>query len=283
MSFDAALAALAAAHADELRHASREGAHERLDLEARIAELSAELSARQVVPSPQAAPLGAGAVLGGPAAVAVDAALADWRAVIQEPPGSGAVRIHEIIEACGWGYSVVSADERAERRRAGAEHPDRYTHNGDFSWCGCAVGSWWGRAGLRPVCRPGIDERSARSYMRTPLKVFSSCYRLVHHYAMGTTRVVDPEDVQAGDIVIVGPKPGHRKARSWGAHVTMATGPLQADGEVPTVEGNAKGAGPNGDTYEGVVCRSRPLASNRASVYRVLHCIRPIAADFAEV
>lgn len=217
---------------------------------------------------------------------AVAAALAMWRLEVKEPPDGDPEVIARMIEACGWSVSVISPMKRAARARRGQRAPHRYKKNGDFAWCGIAFAYWWLGEGLRPRVRDGIEKDFAASYAKDPIKVLSSCYRIYHHWAKGTERLIAPEDVRAGDLVIVGAAPGYmrtsesRPAPASGSHVTMATGPM-VEGEIPTVEGNAEGYGPRGDRYEGIVCRARALAASSPKTYRVLHCIRPLEEDFA--
>lgn len=151
--------------------------------------------------------------------------------------------------------------------RAGLGWGDSYERNGDFQWCGAfGVGYCWGAVGLR------ADIRKAYG---------SSCYRLVERWAKGTTRLIDSADARPGDIVIVGPPSG----RSWGAHITVAASEPYADDNgqwvIDTYEGNAKGEGPNGERFEGVIRRGRPYPGGDLSPneYRVMHVIRPLVGD----
>jgi hypothetical protein len=48
---------------------------------------------------------------------------------------------------------------------------------------------------------------------------------------------------------------------------------------IETVEGNAFGKGPDGQKYEGVIRRSRPLSAPDDRVYRVHFGVRPAAED----
>ena len=283
MTFDEAVERVISSHRDELRYVAREAAQDRLELEEtnrqlreRVRELEG-LGAAAVTPAPAPVPEES---VRPPADIALETALLDWESIIEEPPGNNSHRIDEMIRACHWRYSVISADERSARRNAGDPNYGTYRDNGDFSWCGTAVGSWWKGAGLRPVVLPPYREK----YKGRELMVLSSCYRIVREWAQGTARIIQPEQVRRGDIVIVGAKPGYKRssnskaAPSWGSHVTMAAGPL-VDGSIPTVEGNAKGTGPDGRVYEGVIRRGRVIASGNPKTYRVLHCIRPLQED----
>jgi hypothetical protein len=284
MSFVDALSDLQAAHADELRYLAREHMQEATEWEAERVDLMRELLAfRTQADSVQPGPVIPGDFDPSPTVrpprgeVAAAAAMTRWNALVQEPPGQNSGLIDGMIRSCGWTYSVASKDVRDARRAAGQPNPDTYRVNGDFSWCGVFVGDAWKQAGIAPEALPDFRDR----YKRRPLMMFSSCYRLVSHWARNTARVVEPQSAQIGDVVIVGAKPGSSKgAKHWGSHVTMALG-APVNGEIPTVEGNAKGAGPNGERYEGVIRRSRPLASNNPKTYRVLWVLRPLDEDFA--
>jgi len=94
----------------------------------------------------------------------------------------------------------------------------------------------------------------------------ASCYRL---WKAGKTiegvaedgaipvRAVDADAIRPGDIVVV----GNGKKR-WGDHICLVE--RVQGGLVYTIEGNARGVGPDGDTFEGVVKRTRPPQKSRA-------------------
>jgi hypothetical protein len=76
----------------------------------------------------------------------------------------------------------------------------------------------------------------------------------------------------------VGPAAG----KSWGAHITICESVDFENGEVHSIEGNARGVGPDGERYEGVVKQTRKLTGDGlpAKQYRVMHVVRPLAPDF---
>jgi len=279
-SFSEALAILQQSHEDELRYLGREYLQDLTEAEAEAEDLRARVLQLGEAGTPEPAP--APPASSSRADAAAEAAVARWQHVVQEPPGKHSAAIDLMIRSCGWTYSVASKDVRDARKAAGQPNPNTYRVNGDFSWCGVFVGDCWKQAGIVPLALPASRDR----YARRPLMVFSSCYRLVNHWAKGTDRVHDHGDVRRGDIVIVGAKPGYKRtsnskaAPSWGSHVTMALGGASG-GKIPTVEGNAQG-GPEGARYEGVICRTRPLKAADAKTYRVLWVLRPVDADFPE-
>lgn len=198
-----------------------------------------------------------------PAARALARAEAEWRSVVREPAGeapNGAARIDRYIRGSdGLGWGSADADNLDE--------PVPYAHNGQFQWCGAFAAYCWAAGGLR--------RRIRRDHM-------ASCYKL-HTWAGGTDRIVRPEDIQPGDVVIVGRQPGAligrdaigrpRYAPVWGEHITLARD-APADGYVPTWEGNAGGELGDGTQGEGVVRDRQPLAADDPQRYRVLYAIR---------
>lgn len=135
----------------------------------------------------------------------------------------------------------------------------REEYNGKFEWCGAFAAWCFGGAGLRASIR--------FSHM-------ASCYRL-HKWARANGRLIPAAQIQAGDIVVVGPGDNE-----WGRHITIATGPASA-GAIPTVEGNGTGLIPGGSwCRDGVVRNIRPLLDSRRKVYKVQHVVRFREEDF---
>lgn len=189
------------------------------------------------------------------------AAAAEWARDVREPPHpGGAARIDTYIrgpQGLGWGSVEVGP---------GARPGIPYTRNRQFEWCGAFAAFCYGAAGLKRIHR---------------LKRLASTYRLwVWSAEDNAARHVDPEDLQPGDIVVMGPA-GDRD----GAHIAIcATAP--DGGTITTVEGNAYGAGPTVARIEGVVRQVRPLAGAPglfSADYRVLFGVRPLASDFEVV
>ena len=136
---------------------------------------------------------------------------------------------------------------------------DRYDKNGEFAWCGAFVARALGEIGLRKDLR---------------VKSMASTYRIVQ-WAKGTDRyLTDPRECEPGDIVIVGDK-----RKKCGNHITLCRG---VDGDdVLTFEGNARGPGPGGRNYEGVIRKRRPFDTPKVPKrkYRVMHAVRIKAVD----
>ena len=170
---------------------------------------------------------------------------AEWLQVVQEPRGENWERIDSYIrgeQGLHWSWE------------------DRYDQNGEFAWCGAFVARALGELGLRRELR---------------VKSLASTYRIVQ-WAKGTDRYRDDvRECRAGDIVIVG---DGRKA--CGNHITLCYG--VEDNDVLTFEGNARGPGPDGRRYEGVIRRRRPfsVAKKEKKTYRVMHVVRVKAGDF---
>ena len=173
----------------------------------------------------------------------------EWCQSVHEPPGFNWERIDSYIrgkQGLVWTWE------------------DLYDQNGEFAWCGAFAARALAEVGLRKDLR---------------VHSLASTYRIVA-WAKGTDRLLsDPRQAQPGDIVIVGHK---GKGKKWyGNHVTLCRG---VDGDdVLTFEGNAKGPGPDGSRYEGVIRKTRPFEKKGQSsrVYRVMHVVRVKAEDCA--
>jgi len=194
-----------------------------------------------------------------PAAAVLAAAAAEWARDVREPPRpGGAARIDTYIrgpQGLTWGSVEMGP---------GARPGIPYTRNRQFEWCGAFAAFCYGAAGLGRLHR---------------LKRLASTYRLwVWAREDNGARWVDPEALQPGDIVVMGPA-GDRD----GAHVALCvTAP--DGGTINTFEGNARGIGPTGASIEGVVKQVRPLAGAPGLMdadYRVLFGVRPLPGDFA--
>lgn len=158
---------------------------------------------------------------------ALDAALAEWELGVREPDA----RIDEYIRgAQGLGWGTADAINWT---------PDApYTRNGMFQWCGAFAAFCWGSAGLLPKLRN---------------KKWASTVRL-YNWAQDSARVVTvPDDLSPGDVVIV-----TRGKKKQGEHICIVERVDLDTKLVHTVEGNARGIGPDGEVYEGVIKRTRP-------------------------
>ena len=157
----------------------------------------------------------------------VEAALAEWRRTVREPPIGDADDIRAYLRACGFGRA------------------DEYAADGDAEWCGAFAAACHVAAGARP--------EAVRVKSSPEVGDFASTYRLHRLCASDPRRRIDrAEDLRPGDVAIV----GRVGRRAWGEHVTIVEG--RAGGrEFATVEGNATGRLGDGSTGEGVVRRVR--------------------------
>jgi hypothetical protein len=205
-------------------------------------------SGREAPPPPQAAAVGPAAE----AADGLDAALAraeeEWRRPVTEPKGQGWERIDDYIRGPqGLTWSWVNP----------------YKKNQDFAWCGAFAAFCLDAAGLKAELRKAV---------------MASTWRL-HDWARKTPRFLQPEAIGRGDIAII----GRGTARvPWGSHITLCDS-VEPDGWLRTYEGNARGVGPDGTTYEGVIRQRRALPARASSPagYRVIYGIRILADDVA--
>jgi hypothetical protein len=187
------------------------------------------------------------------APIQIEVALEEHSRCIRDDQ-SGARRIDTYIrEGLGWTWTKRYRPQR-------------------FEWCGAAVAFWWLWAGLSHKVRR---------------KHLASCYRLWRWSGKGkpNERRIAPEDLQPGDIAVVGPEPAprdaprsERKARpKWGRHIVLVH--RVHEDHIDTVEGNAHGRLGDGTRGEGVVRCERPLSASRTRTYRVLYGIRPVEGD----
>jgi len=130
---------------------------------------------------------------------------------------------------------------------------------GGFSWCG-AFQAW---------CDRGLSEHIRR-------KVMLSTYRL-WEFCRNTPRDIPLDEIQRGDLVIVGRKGG----KKWGAHITRAL--EVTDTHVHTIEGNGHGLLGDGRWGEGVVTRKRPFQGHGAEKESViLFAYRFLDSDYED-
>lgn len=193
---------------------------------------------------------------------------------VEEPRGQGWEQIDDLIRG-ELGLNWPTADPTW--KRAGVAYGPGATK---FQWCGATVARAYGHAGLLHAVR---------------YKHMASTGRL-YRFARGTDRMVELDALQAGDIILVGARRKNAKGRVLveGEHVAMVD--RVADGYVVTLEGNAKGRGPDGRIFEGIVRRTRPLPksaggagwswrarcqiSGLRQTMEVMHAIRFLAEDF---
>jgi hypothetical protein len=131
---------------------------------------------------------------------------------------------------------------------------------GGFSWCG-AFYAW---------CEGGALKREIRR------KILPSTYRLWENYR-GTDRAVALDDIQRGDVVVI----GRGKGKRWGQHICRAIDVDET--HVTTIEGNAHGVLGDGSWGEGVVRRKRPFqefASQKESY--IMFAYRFLPEDYEE-
>lgn len=121
-----------------------------------------------------------------------------------------------------------------------------YKKNGQFSWCGA----------FAAMCFTKVQFKIRQ-------KIFPSCYRLYTNFNNTSRRV---SDVRPGDIVTV--FTSKDKTPNYGNHIVLPMSLPNADGDFDTIEGNAKGYGPDGEWREGVSKRTRNI-KDVACIYRL--------------
>jgi hypothetical protein len=191
-----------------------------------------------------------------PREIALEAAREEWKRGVNEHPGPGWGRIIDYIrDGLLWGWA--------------ARKPYR---NRSFAWCGAFAAYCWAMAGLLPKIRK---------------RHFASKYRLWRWSGKHkpNARRIAPEDIEPGDVVIVGKEPAPRSApRSvrkdrpiWGHHIVLAE-KRTANGWT-CIHGNGHGYISGHGYGEGVVRSEYPMAASNPHVYRILFGARPLVAD----
>lgn len=119
------------------------------------------------------------------------------------------------------------------------------------SWCGSLPAWCWKGVGLVADVR----------------RQLASTYRISELIADEHERSVDADKIRPADIVCVR---GAGKHPQWGEHIVLVRDVL-GDGFL-TFEGNARGKGPEGDMYQGVV-------SNLRKRSEIVQAFRPLPRD----
>lgn len=200
---------------------------------------------------------------GSRADLVLEAALAEFNSNIQEPKDfdpRGLLRINEYIRSDqGSGWTTIT-----------------YTHDGQkgADWCGHFAAFVYGAAGL--------NEESRRKKLQSTRRLYNwgreNPNRLIGGVdSDGFPIPPGPDELQPGDIVVVGRANDDKKQ---GRHITIVES-VTSDG-VFTIEGNARGEGPDGSRSNGVIKTFRPFTSSDPSKYVVRYGIRPTPDDYAE-
>lgn len=141
-----------------------------------------------------------------------------------------------------------------------------YAGDGSFEWCGAFLA--WAWIAVKPSLRQTYYASTYRldRYARylpvndTPNpKPATGPYRMIVDLDEQSTPANLTFGVQAGDILLIGPKPG------YGAHICFVEAFDSVKRTFATIEGNGTGRGPNGETQQGVVRASRPLGGSPGS------------------
>ena len=172
---------------------------------------------------------------------AIKRALAQWELDVTEPE-------------CGGDWHPINAYIKS-MDGIGWTWEDDYVRNGQFAWCGAFAAFAYG-----PRFSFGIRK-----------KIMPSCYRLMSNWS-STPRHRDPDEIMTGDIVVVWTS--DKQTPAQGNHIVLALTSPDDDGSFDTVEGNAKGNGPDGRWREGVSTRTRNIKD-------VAHVYRPLSEDFS--
>jgi hypothetical protein len=135
----------------------------------------------------------------------------------------------------------------------------KYVRNKQFPWCG-AFTSW-----VFHDIKPEIRKR----YFPGTAGLYS--------WARNTPRLIKPENLQSGDIILLGPQGGDID----GDHIAMVDQVFPD--HVTTYEGNTNYRKQPGNIYYiGVAHKTRPFAHSAKSpkTFRVLWGIRPLEEDY---
>lgn len=117
----------------------------------------------------------------------------------------------------------------------------RYCGNTCMSWCGTLPAFCYEPLGLSAKARAACAS-TFKLWQRMPSK--------------DPRRVLDFTRIEPGDVGVV--RTG--KGLKWGDHIVVPIDRPQPDRTVVTIEANAKGEGPTGERYEGIVKKTRALS-----------------------
>ena len=126
---------------------------------------------------------------------------------------------------------------------------DNYEKNGDFAWCGA----------FAAFCYTNLKFTIRQ-------KILPSCYRLYNNWYNTGRR---SNEICIGDIVTV--FTSSDQSPHYGNHIVLVSGLMDENGDFQTIEGNAKGEGPDGEWREGVSTRTRNI-KYVACIYRLKDC-----------
>lgn len=246
---------------DRLRYALRDWLMTELDVSS-----MAEAECQGPPPAPAHPPLSGDT----PAALTVLAARAAWADRIEEPPGQGWQLIDRFIRGSqGLGWATADAVDW----KPGAS----YTRNQMFQWCGAFAAWCLGAAGL--------DAELRRKVLPSTVRLWSRLRGTDRHLSGAALSGVAP-----GDVVVVS-----RGVKAAGEHICIVEELGPEPGLLTTIEGNARGLGPDGEIFEGVIRRTRPLPaaaggpgrssakcplSGLSQTYEVAHAYRFAPEDF---
>lgn len=165
----------------------------------------------------------------------------------------------------------------------------RYVGDGDFEWCGAFAARCWSVGGVK------LSERKtyfASTYRLRAWASYSQANEVVKNPrpSSGPIRLIvgldensdsvklpDGSSPRAGDILLVG-----GVNTGPGKHVTLVESFDAPRRVFNTIEGNARGRGPDGRTRQGVVRASRPLglpSGASPTTYHARWLIRPASTD----
>lgn len=176
-----------------------------------------------------------------------------WQSGIQDPPYTSdhpeAGRWKDVITSLitsGLGWKNWDCHNR--RSPTYGKRVSTYCGDHCMSWCGAFVAYCWFE----------LDK-----YVRRGL---ASTYKISLLLADEPRRRVPPAEVQPGDIACVRGRGTH----AWGDHIVLVRDVI--NDSFTTYEGNAKGRGPTGEIYQGVVTNLRKISE-------IVQVLRPIDED----
>lgn len=170
-----------------------------------------------------------------------------WASHVQEPKGQGWQKIDDLIRGPkGLGWNTADARNWTPGRA--------YDENGIFAWCGAPGARALGEFGLRAEIR---SKRCAST-----VRLFNFC--------KGTPRDIAIQAARPGDIGVVS-----AGVKKQGEHIVMIQ--RIEGGLAYTIEGNARGVGPDGRIFEGVVKRTRPLPRSAGGPGRDRSALCPVS------
>ncbi len=170
------------------------------------------------------------------AQLVVERAIPAWQRCIYDPPVENNSSPDKACKDAITTYIREGLSWRSWTDKLSGQITTTYRGDKSLPWCGAFAAYCW-----KPLVPAGINR-----------DVFASTYKLYKAGALDKRWRVPIDQVQPGDIVVMGTK------HAWGEHIGIAISP-SISRYVPTIEGNGTGLVRGQGARQGVVLQMRSL------------------------